>query len=650
MDKKRRRLSYGISLKNSGSNDLALAENDDAKEKQERRKSRIMMTSGRKSLAGSFGEEDNLFSQNIDSIPPKNPLSNNQLSELYSICLRLCSENKINTKNTWSLDLIDYIDDVLDVQKKSDNEELDGPGTNFQAASATLDASIKIYSCRVDSVYSEAYKVVGGLSSEDNQENQENIEPSVYKSVENDEDDEEVKEKKKRVKRNRATNTLATNDSEITVKKFDLEFSVDPLFRKTSAAFDEGGAKGLLFNHLTIHKCCEIVFDSSEMNNEEDSFEISVEPIDISELKNSLYTNQPNLSKLEICPAYINWTSHETSEIDLDDLDINLDKQNEDNKSDDEDSINGYDFENDIAHGGDMNVVDLPIPMEIDDIDDVNVILDDTEGKDYSYFNFNKLSGLNGAQHWKFNIEKPKKKAKSEKKVKYDEDGNIVESKRKTAKKNTKIDFFGKEPEGFEKLFETAGRSSTTLTKAALTKQEKQSVSLLLPEEEYDKENFTKLFLHRSINPNNKGKEFNDEYGNEEMTHDVSTYMDDEVTGMDDFDIDMDGIIAKPRHQAEVLTVNYAKVDKKVDVKALKQNIWTELLKTNETDDSSQMERSFQGVLDVLPETIPSHVINEISVPYCFVCLLHLANEKSLSLYQDSFDEIKIKQTVNNTD
>ncbi len=30
----------------------------------------------------------------------------------------------------------------------------------------------------------------------------------------------------------------------LNVKKFDLTFAVDPLFHKTSAQFDEGGAKG----------------------------------------------------------------------------------------------------------------------------------------------------------------------------------------------------------------------------------------------------------------------------------------------------------------------------------------------------------------------------------------------------------------------
>ena len=48
------------------------------------------------------------------------------------------------------------------------------------------------------------------------------------------------------------------------LKKLELEFAVDPLFKKASADFDEGGAKGLLLNHLSIDPEGRIVFDSSD--------------------------------------------------------------------------------------------------------------------------------------------------------------------------------------------------------------------------------------------------------------------------------------------------------------------------------------------------------------------------------------------------
>lgn len=76
---------------------------------------------------------------------------------MYKNCIKLAAENKISQKNTWSLNLIDHMADLV---KPSE----EGRTTNFQHASCTLDAGIKIYSYRVDSVHSEAFKVLGGLS------------------------------------------------------------------------------------------------------------------------------------------------------------------------------------------------------------------------------------------------------------------------------------------------------------------------------------------------------------------------------------------------------------------------------------------------------------------------------------------------------
>ena len=61
----------------------------------------------------------------------------------------MSTENKINTKNTWDLSLIDYMNDMLD----------DDSATNFQKASCTIDAGVKIFSTRVDSIHTETFKV-----------------------------------------------------------------------------------------------------------------------------------------------------------------------------------------------------------------------------------------------------------------------------------------------------------------------------------------------------------------------------------------------------------------------------------------------------------------------------------------------------------
>lgn len=40
---------------------------------------------------------------------------------------------------------------------------------------------------------------------------------------------------------------------------------MDPLYRQTTAKFDEGGAKGLLMNNLGVYGGCRVLFDSLEV-------------------------------------------------------------------------------------------------------------------------------------------------------------------------------------------------------------------------------------------------------------------------------------------------------------------------------------------------------------------------------------------------
>jgi condensin complex subunit 2 len=106
------------------------------------------------------------------------------------------------------------------------------------------------------------------------------------------------------------------------LKKIELEFSVDPLFKKASADFDEGGAKGLLLNHLAIDGRGRIVFDSSddvqdkageerrqssltEIAEEEEPESKEEEPVDvnISSLAAKFFPDLGLLDEQEICPS-----------------------------------------------------------------------------------------------------------------------------------------------------------------------------------------------------------------------------------------------------------------------------------------------------------------------------------------------------------
>ena len=81
---------------------------------------------------------------------------------------------------------------------------------------------------------------------------------------------------------------MAKSFTTLQVKKFDLEFTVDPLFKKTCADFDEGGAMGLLMNHLSVDGKGRVVFDAGDAGvdeEEEEAIPQDEELVDISKLR-----------------------------------------------------------------------------------------------------------------------------------------------------------------------------------------------------------------------------------------------------------------------------------------------------------------------------------------------------------------------------
>ncbi|KAI0890566.1 barren [Annulohypoxylon maeteangense] len=174
--------------------------------------------------------------------------------------MKMATDNKINATNSWNFALIDYFHDMSLLK--------DGDGVNFQRASCTLDGCVKIYTSRVDSVATETGKLLSGLADSNSKKKDRDGDQDGEDSEEEvDEDGNVIKKKTKKRQRSSET-TLVPSFASLQLKKFELEFGVDPLFKKASADFDEGGAKGLLLNHLMIDGQGRIVFDSSDDAND----------------------------------------------------------------------------------------------------------------------------------------------------------------------------------------------------------------------------------------------------------------------------------------------------------------------------------------------------------------------------------------------
>ncbi|KAM1164639.1 hypothetical protein ACFX13_024759 [Malus domestica] len=63
---------------------------------------------------------------------PNHGLGKAQILELFQNCIKLASENKINQKNTWEVNLIDHLTDIINVEEEKDAE------TNFKRLAALL--------------------------------------------------------------------------------------------------------------------------------------------------------------------------------------------------------------------------------------------------------------------------------------------------------------------------------------------------------------------------------------------------------------------------------------------------------------------------------------------------------------------------------
>ncbi|KAL6868466.1 barren [Trichoderma novae-zelandiae] len=173
--------------------------------------------------------------------------------------MKMATDNKINATNSWNFALIDYFHDMSLLKE--------GDGVNFQKASCTLDGCVKIYTNRIDSVATETGKLLSGLADSNSKRKDRDTEDGAAEGEESEEEVDEngnVKKKTKKKAQRSSEATLAPSFASLQLKKFELEFAVDPLFKKASADFDEGGAKGLLLNHLMIDSQGRIVFDSSD--------------------------------------------------------------------------------------------------------------------------------------------------------------------------------------------------------------------------------------------------------------------------------------------------------------------------------------------------------------------------------------------------
>ncbi|NXH20438.1 CND2 protein, partial [Bucco capensis] len=669
---------------------------DDERERRQRRRSKAtdLQLGSANSLLGLGSPRPRQAESQLLS-----PLqwTNTQISDHYSTCIKLCTENKITTKNAFGLRLIDYMTDILK-QKESDL-------TNFKVASGTLDASAKIYSVRVDAVHADTYRVLGGLGKEgeatkdtDGPEEEVSAAPEAVRRAQ--------------TKKKHTFKTIEQNLNNINVSEANHRCEVDPLFQKTAASLDECSTVGIFLSRLRTHGCRgELVFESEilPLPSSETLTLPSSEPLKVMDLKSLL---APCVEKQLICSAlagflFTEWDaeSHEESVSAL------LEKfkkseqvfdVNEDMDSDGEGSAPTL-LDNDFSSDSPKNaVVDkigefrenltsfettdqskriVGVPFQGGDVGTMSLHLSMKPGE-YSYFSPRTLSMWAGPEHWRF---RPRHKADAD---------SVRESKKKKVKEPFEINF--DEEVDFEAHFRKT-KASVTLAKSILESQNVKSTTLP-PHFNYEPCNILQLFLKPAVklcrtceagsslepeeeigeynynNPNDTSNfcpalqaadsdDDNDPAGFMGQTGEFNftTHNEGQGTELSSVNISTYGelnLIAEPQ-KVNKIAIAYTKTAKKMDMRRLKNNMW-DLLTGAEKKQAAAEEEDAEGeentplvakemvlssITEELLHRLPKAMAHNLSVPLAFACLLHLANEKNLKLEgTEDLSDVLVKQ------
>ncbi|MCO5582643.1 hypothetical protein L7F22_036541 [Adiantum nelumboides] len=651
---KSRTLSPSQAILSPNNDDYERAQVRAARAAAQRRKSLIALEAD-KLRQKTFGEED--------------LLGKHQILDLFQNCIKLATENKINQRNTWELRLIDHISEIVNADDGGDVE------TNFQKASCTLEAGVKIYSYRVDSVHSETFKVLGGLNRTAAAEADVEVDGENLANAEGNEDE---NANKKRDNQRKVTSSAATLESydALNVKKFDVAFTVDPLFNQMSAQFDEGGAKGLLLNILSVYNGCKLVFDSSDVPTRYVKANTGLNGsvmIYLSSMKDCIQQLKLDMKReTDISPTLRELLvmlddpyrkaaemegvrqQEETAEDSVDvgdvsdnDVDGNTFEQfDEIRRESSEGSSQGnaaWDF--DFERQGDGEVYDQDSP-------DVagQAFADETEAKQLVSWMTEGLDSRSnawaGPDHWKFK--------KSQDLQNVSEPASKKLEKKKGKNEKFLIDFLN------PPTVDMSSFAPAVDQKSLMMPQSSASASTLLPEDcHYQPEDLVKLFLQPSVMMiNHKGKRKPDSSRPCNMFGTTNMEWDDCASGGADDDWENEDIhdgvvnseeghmIPQPR-KVQKIEVDYDKTSKQIDVRVLKETLWQNLQDASSAVQGAEELISFKGLLSQVPTACEAAAPGDISVHLCFICLLHLANEHNLRILDCSgLDELYVQNVV----
>ncbi|XP_003705028.2 condensin complex subunit 2 [Megachile rotundata] len=567
-------------------------------------------------------------------------------------CIKLNTENKINAKNAFSLEIIDFM--TYMISKKDDNM------TNLQVASTSLDVSTKIYGFRVDNVHTEIMKMSGGLDKHED-ENQINDLEGQTNSEQGNNDPSSLSKKKKKKNKQKIFATMESLKGPIEISKPSLWIREEQDAQSTNALYQV-----MLPNHANsnfyLHSYNDVIVDTIEHKTNDTSTKVTPPRIE-------------GLTELEVCPPLINfefrkWTGNEEEELSQGEQS----EENNDNRfqfdldasipSEEEVVHNDLNYSNIENEEENVNKCVEIRKLETNIVDLCKVVSNCpvTKTSEYSFIQKSMNKHWAGPSHWKINNLRN-----------FSGQSKIIETcqQRQTRKrKEIEMNYDDKTKKAIEVKF-VLGRNS----KMEAARLEWLEEDLTLPwDMHYDIAYTTKLYLHKMIElkvqerDNLNATHISDiedyDYNNE---NDTSNYCprvpnDDYEACEDNTDENECNFASEAQRETQAFTDNnlvtapkltnkifiaYSVQAKRIDMRQLKRSIWKSLtLKTDNsavedvnTQNTTEREENemnnskcFSNIYKTLPNMLTKTNMEALSFPISFVSLLHLANEKTLRI------------------
>ncbi|XP_043284470.1 condensin complex subunit 2 [Venturia canescens] len=603
-------------------------------------------------------------------------MSHPQIAEKVSQCIKLSTENKINMKNAFSLEMIDFMSYMI--KKK------DGNMSNLQVASTSLDVSTKIYGFRVDGVHTDILKMAGAMHDNKDKDDGRKDQGGDDENMETGEGEEAAGTQNRVKKKRKSKQKLIVAASAV---KGIVE-TVNP----ASLMFSEADSQttDLLYLAILPYHANKDIY----LNLHNDVILDRVDPT--KELNiDSTVLRCPKIRSFnddDMCQSFANfdflgWSPDDEAESLSpgksqsfhEDLQFDLDASLPPNEESNHTGVNYFDIEED-ENMENMDRCRGPLNRSRQAIVDLRQVVQASKhhkNSEYSYFLGNLDFQWDGPSHWKIKFANKNLGG-----------SRIVEGCAQEAIKRRKelvLTYNDEMTEICDNKFDTT-RNNCLKLQSKTTKNYWSEEKLTLPQDiHYDSAKCSQFYLRCiSVNVSQKDRmnatHVSDEVGDYDYNNELDTTDYCPNIGTDDQPPNEDGIhntggfdgademtpmtqaftgdnlVEAPKVNSKIF-IPFSQRAKKIDMRQLKKSIWKQLsaldIQRENIEPQSSLAcsekmvgtKNFNAIYKNLPKMLSKTNSEALSFPIAVISLLHIANEKCLEIKSnEDYSDLIIRQ------